>query len=363
MIERIIKPLMEWYHTNRRILPWREEKNPYYIWISEIMLQQTRVEAVKPYFQRFIQALPDPEALAACPPDQLLKLWEGLGYYNRVRNMQKAAVILVESYGGKLPADYEALKSLPGIGSYTAGAVASIAYGIPVPAVDGNVLRVVSRITEDYSDIMKQSVKTRVERELMAIMPREDPGTFNQALMELGAMICVPNGPARCSQCPAAEECLARKHGTVEALPVKKKARARRVEKRTVLLIRDGEKVALHRRPASGLLAGMYELPNLEGHLERQQVLTKIEEYGLTPLRIQSLGPSRHVFSHVEWLMEGYDIRVAALDTAPGKDVLFVDVEDAEEKYAVPAAFGAYASKINMRLGQEKYDQMGSGRS
>lgn len=363
MIERIIKPLMEWYQANRRILPWRQEKNPYYIWISEIMLQQTRVEAVKPYFQRFIQALPDPEALAACPEDQLLKLWEGLGYYNRVRNMQKAAVKLVESYGGKLPADYEALKSLPGIGSYTAGAVASIAYGIPVPAVDGNVLRVVSRITEDYSDIMKQSVKTRVERELLDIIPKDAPGDFNQALMELGAMVCVPNGPARCEQCPAAGECLARKHGTVESLPVKTKAKARRVEKRTVLLIRDGEKVALHRRPASGLLAGMYELPNLEGHLGQEQVLTKIAEYGLTPLRILPMGPSRHVFSHVEWLMEGYDIRVAALDMVPEEDVLFVDVEDAEEKYAVPAAFGAYASKINMRLGQEKYDQMGSGKS
>ena len=361
MIERIVQPLTEWYHANRRILPWREEKNPYYIWISEIMLQQTRVEAVKPYFQRFIQALPDPEALASCPEDQLLKLWEGLGYYNRVRNMQKAAVKIVQEYGGKLPADYEALKSLPGIGSYTAGAVASIAYGIPVPAVDGNVLRVFTRITEDYGDIMKQSVKNRVERELLEIMPREDPGAFNQALMELGAMVCVPNGPARCGQCPAAEECLARKHGTVDELPVKKKAKARRIEKRTVLLIRDGERVALHRRPPSGLLAGMYELPNLEGHLEKEEVLSRLVQYGLTPLRILPLGASRHIFSHVEWLMEGYDIRVAALEGAPGEDVLFVDVDDAEEKYAVPAAFGAYASKINMRLGQEKYDQMGSG--
>ncbi|HIS26774.1 MAG TPA: A/G-specific adenine glycosylase [Candidatus Pullilachnospira intestinigallinarum] len=361
MIDRIVKPLTKWYHENRRILPWREEKNPYYIWISEIMLQQTRVEAVKPYFQRFIRALPDPAALAACPEDQLLKLWEGLGYYNRVRNMQKAAVRIMEEYGGKLPADYEALKGLPGIGSYTAGAVASIAYGIPVPAVDGNVLRVVARITEDYSDIMKQSVKSRVERELLEIIPQEDPGTFNQAMMELGATVCVPNGPARCGQCPAAPECLARKHGTVEILPVKKKARARKIEKKTVLLIRDGEKVALHRRPSSGLLAGMYELPNLEGHLSQEEVLSRLSEYGLTALRILPLGPSRHVFSHVEWMMEGYDIRVAALDDPMDRDLLFVDVRDAEEKYAVPAAFGAYASKISMRLGQEKYDQMGSG--
>ena len=296
MIEEITEPLMEWYRENRRILPWREERNPYYIWISEIMLQQTRVEAVKPYFSRFIQALPTVEDLAVCPEEQLLKLWEGLGYYNRVRNIQKAAVIIAEEYGGKLPADYEALKSLPGIGSYTAGAVASIAYGIPVPAVDGNVLRVISRITENYEDILKQSVKTRVEKELLAMIPPDDPGTFNQALMELGAVICVPNGPARCQQCPVKKMCLARAHGTVQELPVKKKAKARRVEKRTVLVIRDGEKVALRKRPDRGLLAGMYELPSLSGHLEDGQVLLWLREYGLEPLRILPLGPARHIF-------------------------------------------------------------------
>ena len=194
MLENIVELLIEWYEENHRILPWRASKNPYYIWISEIMLQQTRVEAVRPFFERFIKALPQVEDVAVCPEEQLLKLWEGLGYYNRVRNIQKAAIRIVEEYGGRLPADYEKLKDLPGIGNYTAGAVASIAYDLPVPAVDGNVLRVYARIMEDDSDILKQSVKTKVEKEFLEIMPGSRSGTFNQALMELGAMICVPNG-------------------------------------------------------------------------------------------------------------------------------------------------------------------------
>ena len=209
MLAKIVEPLIEWYEKNHRILPWRASKNPYYIWISEIMLQQTRVEAVRPFFERFIKVLPKVEDVAVCPEEQLLKLWEGLGYYNRVRNIQKAAVRIVEEYGGRLPADYEKLKELPGIGNYTAGAVASIAYDLSVPAVDGNVLRVYARIMEDDSDILKQSVKTKVENEFLKVMPGSRSGTFNQALMELGAMVCVPNGAPKCDVCPVAEYCQA----------------------------------------------------------------------------------------------------------------------------------------------------------
>ena len=190
MQDTITKPLLKWYGENKRVLPWREKKNPYEIWVSEIMLQQTRVEAVKPFYERFMRELPNVAALAVCPEEKLLKLWEGLGYYNRVRNMQKAAQKIMEVYDGVFPADYEALKGLPGIGNYTAGAVASIAFCIPVPAVDGNVLRVMARLREDGEDILKQSVKNRVEAELTEIMPAEDPGAFNQAMMDLGAMVC-----------------------------------------------------------------------------------------------------------------------------------------------------------------------------
>ena len=250
MLNEIVQPLISWYRQNKRILPWRDQKNAYYTWVSEIMLQQTRVEAVKPYFLRFIGELPDVKALAECPEEKLMKLWEGLGYYNRVRNMQSAAQVVVAEYGGVLPASYDELLALKGIGSYTAGAIASIAYDIPVPAVDGNVLRVFSRITEDRQDIMKQSVRRQVEEKLLGIMPKEAPGDFNQALMELGAVVCVPNGPARCTECPVAALCRAYHHGTVDELPVKAPKKKRTIENKTVLVIQDGECTAIRKRPA-----------------------------------------------------------------------------------------------------------------
>lgn len=184
MLEQIVTPLLSWYDKHARVLPWREDTAAYRVWVSEIMLQQTRVEAVKPFFERFIKALPDVQALSEAPEDELLKLWEGLGYYNRVRNMQKAARVIVSEYGGDFPADYEKLLSLPGLGHYTAGAVSSIAFGIPMPAVDGNVLRVLSRVTASYEDVLKQSVKTAMEAEVKKIIPANRAGDFNQALIE-----------------------------------------------------------------------------------------------------------------------------------------------------------------------------------
>ena len=359
MLAKIVEPLIEWYEENHRILPWRASKNPYYIWISEIMLQQTRVEAVRPFFEQFIKALPKVEDVAVCPEEQLLKLWEGLGYYNRVRNIQKAAVRIVKEYGGRLPADYEKLKELPGIGNYTAGAVASIAYDLPVPAVDGNVLRVYTRIMEDDSDILKQSVKTKVEKEFLKVMPGSRSGTFNQALMELGAMICVPNGAPKCGVCPVAEYCQARVHGTVLNLPVKKKRQERRKEEKTVLVLRDGERVAIRKRPAKGLLAGMYELPNLEGYLSEEEILAWVENQDLIPLQIVPLIDAKHIFSHVEWDMKGYLIRVAALEESADPKMIFAEISEVEKEYPIPAAFQAYAEQIQMRLGQDKYDWLG----
>ena len=201
----IPKPLLKWYDENRRILPWREEPTPYRVWVSEIMLQQTRVEAVKPYFERFMKALPDIQALAEAEEETLLKLWEGLGYYNRVRNLQKAAIQIMEDYGGQMPLDYEELLKLKGIGSYTAGAVSSIAGGRAVPAVDGNVLRVVSRVREDERLITDAKVKAAVEEDLKKVMPIDRPGDFNQAMMEIGACVCIPNGAPHCEECPLSE--------------------------------------------------------------------------------------------------------------------------------------------------------------
>ena len=192
-LDRIAEPLLAWYDAGRRILPWREEPTPYHVWLSEIMLQQTRVEAVKPYYDRFLQALPDIGSLAAVEEEKLLKLWEGLGYYNRARNLKKAAEIIVSEYGGEMPDDFEKIQSLPGIGSYTAGAVSSIAFGRAYPAVDGNVLRILSRLRADGRDILNAKVKKSVEDELFGVMPCDRPGDFNQALMELGAMVCIPS--------------------------------------------------------------------------------------------------------------------------------------------------------------------------
>ena len=377
MIENIefdvlTEPLLQWYEANKRELPWRRDASPYRVWVSEIMLQQTRVEAVKPFFERFTTRLPDVKALAECPEDELLKLWEGLGYYNRVRNMQKAAVSVMEQYNGKLPADYEALLKLKGIGSYTAGAIASIAYQIPVPAVDGNVLRILTRVSEDDTDIMKASFRKQVEESLFAYMQSEafdskKSGAFNQALMELGATICVPNGAPNCGQCPWELMCIARKNNRISDLPVKSKAKERRIEKRTVFVIRDGDRVAIRKRPEKGLLAGLYELPNAEGHMTQEEALDYVKKQALSPLRIQKLPEAKHIFSHVEWHMQGYAVlieepehmmkeRCAKGKTLQAKDsFIYVEAATSEQKYAIPAAFVAYAGYMGIKIGQERF--------
>ena len=352
MLNEIVQPLISWYRQNKRILPWRDQKNAYYTWVSEIMLQQTRVEAVKPYFLRFIGELPDVKALAECPKEKLMKLWEGLGYYNRVRNMQSAAQVVVAEYGGVLPASYDELLALKGIGSYTAGAIASIAYDIPVPAVDGNVLRVFSRITEDRQDIMKQSVRSQVEEKLLGIMPKDAPGDFNQALMELGAVVCVPNGPARCMECPVAALCKAYHHGTVDELPVKAPKKKRTIENRTVLVIQDGERTAIHKRPQEGLLAGLYELPNVEGHLSMDEALQKVKEMNLEPLHIETLPEAKHIFSHIEWRMTGYRIRVSSLEERKESSFIFTEKKQSEKQYAIPSAFRAYIKYMKEKPGK-----------
>lgn len=362
-LNEIVSPLLAWFSENARVLPWRSDPTPYHVWVSEIMLQQTRVEAVKPFYARFMEALPEVRALAECPEDQLLKLWEGLGYYNRVRNMQKAAQKVMEQYHGVIPADYEELLTLPGIGHYTAGAVASIAYGQAVPAVDGNVLRVISRICENEEDIMKQSVRTYFEEQIGAVIPKDSPGAFNQSLMELGATVCVPNGAPLCMVCPVRPYCIACEKGRQSELPVKAAKKERRVEQKTVLVIRDSECAAIHRRPKKGLLAGLYELPNYQGYLEPDEVLELLKAEGLKPIRIQRLEDARHIFSHVEWQMKGYLVLVEDWETGTDKsemrtksDFLFVEPGRTEQEYPVPAAFAAYMKYLSVRLGQEKYN-------
>ena len=357
MLEQIVKPLLSWYDGHARVLPWREEISPYRVWVSEIMLQQTRVEAVKPFFERFIKALPDVQALADCPEDELLKLWEGLGYYNRVRNMQKAARVIVDEYGGEFPKDYDRLLALPGIGHYTAGAIGSIAFGMPLPAVDGNVLRVISRVKASYEDIQKQSVKTAMEKEIEKIIPWERAGDFTQAMIEIGAIVCVPNGRAKCGECPLAFCCQAKEKGIVDELPKKKVKKERRVEEKTILVLKEGDRVAIRKRPPKGLLASLYELPSLEGHLSEDEVLGHMKEWGLAPIRILPLTEAKHIFSHVEWRMTGYVVSLEETEEMDQNGLFFIDAKETEEKYPIPAAFAAYARYMDIVLGQEKYEE------
>lgn len=355
-LKKIAEPLLHWYDAHARILPWREEPTAYHVWVSEIMLQQTRVEAVKPYYERFMTALPDVEALAHAKEETLLKLWEGLGYYNRVRNLNKAAQQVMQQYGGVIPHTYEELCRLPGIGDYTAGAIASIAYGQSVPAVDGNVLRVISRIRLDERDILKDSVKRSVRADLCGVMPKDKAGDFNQALMELGATVCIPNGEPKCGECPWESFCIARERGCMTQYPKKTPKKARRIEYKTILVLQDGQKTALRKRPSKGLLAGMYEFPWLEGICDEAGVLAYLKRIGLQAIHIKRLEDSKHIFSHKEWHMTGYAIRVDELERSQDRSgLLFVDKEETQEHYAIPAAYAAYTGYLDIKLGNEKF--------
>ncbi len=358
-LDLIARPLLSWYDRRRRILPWREEPTPYHVWLSEIMLQQTRVEAVKPYYDRFLQQLPDIESLAAVEEEQLLKLWEGLGYYNRARNLKKCAMQIVSEYGGEMPGEYGELARLAGIGSYTAGAIASIAFHKAVPAVDGNVLRILARLRLDDRDILDSKVKKSVEEELRTVIPADRPGDFNQALMELGAMVCIPNGRPKCEECPWEELCQAKIQDRISEYPKKAPKKPRKIEEKTVLVILDEHYVALHKRGDKGLLAGMYEFPTMEGHKSEEEVLRYLKKSGMSPLRIQKLEPSRHVFTHKEWHMIGYQVRVDELTgkeggaqmPGSGQEYIFIDPSETKSGYPIPSAFAVYADYMDMKRG------------
>ncbi len=353
-LKEIVQPIVSWYRENKRQLAWRENVSAYRVWVSEIMLQQTRVEAVKPFYERFLKELPTVKDLAETEEDKLLKLWEGLGYYNRVRNMQKAAVQVMEEFHGEFPKTYEEVLSLSGIGNYTAGAICSFAYGIPKPAVDGNVLRVISRVIASEEDIMKPAVRTKIEYMLDGVIPKDSASDFNQGLIELGALICTPKGMAKCEKCPLGSVCQAKKENKVEELPVKAKTKERRIENRTVFVFRDGENIAIRKRKSKGLLAGLYEFPNEEGHFTEDEVISYSKTKGLYPMRIKKLGEAKHVFSHVEWHMTGYAVHVDELEKSCEKDMLFIHPEEIQKEYPIPSAFEYYTNQVNIKLGIEK---------
>ncbi len=341
ILAAMVSPLCSWYGKNKRVLPWRENRDPYRVWVSEIMLQQTRVEAALPYFQRFLAALPTVEALAAAPVEQLMKLWEGLGYYSRVKNMQKAAQVVTEQYGGRFPADVKALSALPGIGDYTAGAVASIAFGLPTPAVDGNVLRVAARLCDDDTDIMLPQTKRRVKADLETVYPlAADCGDLTQAIMELGALVCVPGTP-KCDSCPLEALCRARAAGRERLLPVREVKKEKKLICRTIFLPVCGDRIALVKRPDTGVLAGMWEFPGAEGHLTEEEVRQTLTDRGLTGA-VQRFTDSRHVFTHLIWDMHSYIVRVSA----QSEGFFWPSFRELEREIALPSAMKPFLQAL-----------------
>lgn len=333
MMQTIIKPLLEWFEQNKRQLPWRQDREPYHVWISEIMLQQTRIEAVMGYYARFIAELPDVQALSEADDDRLLKLWEGLGYYSRARNLKKAALVIQNEHGGRFPQTFAALRRLPGIGDYTAGAIASICFNERVPAVDGNVLRVHARITGSRENVLLPAVKKSVTAALTAVMP-EEAGSFNEALMELGETVCLPAAP-RCGDCPLKNACCAYQNDLTAALPVRVKQQKRRNEKLTVLVLTapDG-KIAIEKR-GEGLLSGMYQLPNAAGYYSEKELKELLTTWNLEPLSVTFFKSAKHVFTHIDWLMQGWHAKVEKKD---GR-FLWVSEQELQRAYPLPTAF------------------------
>lgn len=328
-------PLLEWYRDNARDLPWRREVTAYRVWVSEIMLQQTRVAAVLGYFSRFMERFPTIADLADAPEEELMKLWQGLGYYSRARNLQKAAKQVMTEFGGVFPEEYSDIRRLAGVGDYTAAAIASIAYGLPVPAVDGNLLRVTARVLGDDTDITTGKGKKHFTELLQAVMPLENPGKFNQAMMDLGATVCLPNGAPLCEHCPAGDFCKARAEDRTAVLPVRPGKKPRRIEERTVYFFFHGDAIALRQRPDKGLLAGLWEYPN---------VLTEegdpLPDWGLAGTELSFAGTGKHIFSHVEWHMTALRGEVSG-DTLP-EGWVWADREARRSRYAIPSAFAPF---------------------
>ena len=339
--EKLPQALLGWYKENHRDLPWREDKEPYHIWLSEIMLQQTRVEAVKGYYKRFLAALPTVESLAACDDDALHKLWEGLGYYSRVRNLKKAAKILVDEYAGAFPREHEKILALPGIGAYTAGAICSIAFDQPTPAVDGNVLRVITRLTEDDTPIDSPKFKEQVQRELAKVYP-DQAGDFTQALMELGATVCGPNRKPECENCPCREFCCSAKSGTAEKYPVKLPKKAKKVEEKTVFILSCDGLYAVQKRPQTGLLAGLWQFPNVPGHMDAAEAVAYLAQAGHAPRQLLRQSERSHIFTHIRWEMRGFYIEVEHT----GEDFAWLTPGQIREVAALPTAFRQFWEDI-----------------
>lgn len=336
----IAEPLIEWFIQNRREMPWRSDPTPYHVLVSEIMLQQTQVDTVRPYYAAFIREFPDFAALASCSDDRLMKRWEGLGYYTRARSLKKTAAAVVSAYGGTLPDDYDTLLKLPGIGAYTAGAVMSIAFRKPYPVVDGNVLRVWTRLTADPADISEEKTKKAIAEALSGILRESgcDPSLFNQGLMELGALVCRKNGQPGCEVCPLNRVCLAYAEGRVADFPVKAPKKPKRIEEMTVFILRYRDDVMILKRPPGGLLSGLYAFPTVSGFLDEAAAAAYLEAAGAAWSSVKRLPDARHIFTHVVWEMRAFLVELSLPFSGEKTALLRASREELKEKYALPGA-------------------------
>ena len=349
-MNRIAEILLDWYAREGRDLPWRRTRDPYRIWLSEVILQQTRVAQGMEYYLRFTERFPDVASLAAAPEDEVLKLWQGLGYYSRARNLKRAAQTVVQDFGGEFPDSYDDLRRLAGIGDYTAGAILSIAFGQAVPAVDGNVLRVAARLTGDSRNVLETKVRAVFRQAMADTMPQDRPGDFNQALMDLGAAVCLPNGKPLCDRCPAAGFCTAKRDGKQALLPVREKKKEKREVRLTLFIMKkeDGT-AALRQRPDTGLLAGLWEFPHVEGELDEAAAAAQLAEWHVTPLRWEKILHAKHEFTHLRWRMTGY-LLTAAGEGEP--DWLWADAA-ARQQRAIPSAFQVFTAALDGSTAEE----------
>lgn len=337
--------LLAWYDREARTLPWRTTPTPYGVWVSEIMLQQTQVTTVIGYFERFMKRLPDIQSLAEVSEEELFKLWEGLGYYSRARNLQRAARLIVENYDGLLPNNENELRKLPGIGDYTAGAIASIAFQKPTAAVDGNVLRIFARLYKDDHDIGDTKNKKHFHALVMQVLPPKRAGDFNQALMDLGALICTPKAVPKCCDCPLKSFCMAYGDDCVNQLPVKSNKISRKIQQYTIFLIIHQEKILLKKRPSQGLLAGLWEYPNLEGILNATEARFFLQDKGVAVDTITPVGSAKHTFTHIQWQMNGYLVKISK--PLPLFGGTWISYQALKENYALPNAYQFYTALLD----------------
>lgn len=343
-MQRYSRSLEDWFLKNRRILPWRRDKNPYHVWISEVMLQQTRIEAVISYYERFMEALPDVFSLAMVSEDKLLKLWEGLGYYNRARNLKKAAIKIVEEYGGIFPTTYSEIIQLPGIGEYTASAISSICFGENQVTVDGNVMRVFTRFYNDSSNISKDSIKKKIHNTLLSMISG-DAGNFNEGLMELGEVICIPNGMPKCDVCPLKEGCLSYQNSNYYLFPVKDEKKVKEEVDMTVIIPIWQGKTLVRKRKSPGLLHNLYEFPNMVGNKSVEEVREWSLEFGIVENIKKSIYYT-HVFTHKKWKMQAYFVTFESVNCQD----MFYRISEVEERFALPTAFSPFLYQLKEEL-------------